>query len=391
MSRRSWHQIIPLLLATIALAWAGAWLGREIGHTARASTGHSGLGLSGWQAATLLIGCLLTIPVAVCAHELGHLFGGWLVGFRAFLFVVGPLRAERNDSGWQWHLNTDIALAGGLAGTAPLDAVNLLSRTAVMVAGGPVTSLLLGVAGLMITALYNPLQFDRTTPFAEVLTGFVALTTGLGSLSIAVATLIPVRVGGFLSDGARLLRLRRADLAPRDTAIAAIIGMSMAGRRPRDWDPTLIAAALEPQDGSVTEVTAWMLAQSLAADRGDIIQARAWLERIVGRLDALPSSFRTGTHLYASMQLALWGDAAAAREQIALASGPTIGSAVARPLAEAALHIAEGRFDEGRAMLPRVRELASASIDRGSAAFMLDIVDELQRRADAAGPAAPSH
>lgn len=383
-ARTSLRRALPLLVAAVAIGWAGLWLGQQLGESARANhVGGNGLGLSRWDAATLALSCLVTIPAFLFVHELGHIVGGWLVGFRAFLFVVGPVRLERGETGWQWHVNTHLSLAGGLAGTAPTSGANLRARSAVMIAGGPVASALLGASGLLWAWIINPLQFGPETPFGQVLAGFVSVTIGGGSLLIALVTLVPISTSGFLSDGARLWRLRDRHLAERDVAIAALGGMSMAGQRPRDWDRTMITAALELCDGSVFEVTAWMLAHSHAADSGDVAEARYWLERILGRVESLPPALRAGTRLYAATQLALWGDITAAREHIAAASGPTLGMPVVRPLAEVALLVAEGHFEDARARLPQLRVLASAGFDRGGIKMILDIVSELERRAQA--------
>jgi hypothetical protein len=304
---------------------------------------------------------------------------GWFVGFRAFLLVIGPVRIERGDARWQWHLNTDIRLAGGLAGTAPTDASNLRVRSAVMIAGGPIASLLLGLAGLVGFWLVVPARLE---PGVSVVQMWATVTWGAGC-GIAAdrrCDAVAVHRCGVSERRRRLLRLRRPAVAERDVAIMAIVGMSMAGRRPRDWDRSLIDAAVAPNDGSVFEVTAWMLAQAHAADRGDDAEARRWLDRILANIAILPSVMHAGTRLYAATQLALWGDASAARAQLDAVAGTSFGAPVARPLAEAAVLVAEGRVADLGDRWSSLRALAADGIDRGSAKMTMDIIATLEQR-----------
>ncbi|MBP6716514.1 MAG: hypothetical protein KAY59_07325 [Acidobacteria bacterium] len=381
MGRHRLRQSLLLIVAALALGYAGLWMGQQLGHDVRASSSAADLALSRAARLGLGISGLLTIPIFLLAHELGHLVAGWFVGFRAFLLVIGPVRIERGDARWQWHLNTDIRLAGGLAGTAPTDASNLRVRSAVMIAGGPIASLLLGLAGLVGFWLVVPARLEAGVSVVQMWATVTCGALGAGSLLIAIVTLLPFSAAGFLSDGARLLRLRRPAVAERDVAIMAIVGMSMAGRRPRDWDRSLIDAAVAPNDGSVFEVTAWMLAQAHAADRGDDAEARRWLDRILANIAILPSVMHAGTRLYAATQLALWGDALAARAQLDAVAGTSFGAPVARPLAEAAVLVAEGRVADLADRWPSLRALVANGIDRGSAKMMLDIIGELERRA----------
>ncbi|MCU0649762.1 MAG: M50 family metallopeptidase, partial [Gemmatimonadaceae bacterium] len=167
------------------------------------------LHLSTSQSALLLMVSCMALIGTIVVHELGHLLGGRLVGFRAFLLIVGPLRLERSASGWRFAMNRSIALAGGLAGTAPTDTHRVRQRMAVVIAGGPLSSLITGVLALAWCLSLRPSEFDIATPFGRVLFAASLAAYGFGSVGIGLLTLIPGRTAGFRTDGAQLLTFLR--------------------------------------------------------------------------------------------------------------------------------------------------------------------------------------
>ncbi|MBA2692558.1 MAG: hypothetical protein H0U65_08710 [Rubrobacter sp.] len=156
-------------------------------------------------------------------HEAGHILGGKLVGFRFMLFVVGPVKLHATENGVRLGLNRSLAMAGGLGGAAPTDSRNLTRRMMAYVAGGPFASFVLAAVSVGVAVV--------APPSVGIVFGAMAAM----SLFIGIATLIPNKLGGFSSDGARLLMLRRGGPeAERWAAISALAGTMMAGTRPRD-------------------------------------------------------------------------------------------------------------------------------------------------------------
>ena len=74
---------------TACFAIAGMWFGHTIGGVLK--KGGTISALQGWHLAAFVPVTLLVIAW----HELGHVVGGWLSGFRLVLFAVGPLKIER--------------------------------------------------------------------------------------------------------------------------------------------------------------------------------------------------------------------------------------------------------------------------------------------------------
>src|SRR5437868_5918014 len=92
-----------------------------------------------------LVAFSLMAFLILAGHELGHVLAGQMVGFRFLLFVVGPLKFERKEGRIRAGLNKTLALAGGVAASAPTDERNVCKRMAVIMLGGPLASLLLTV------------------------------------------------------------------------------------------------------------------------------------------------------------------------------------------------------------------------------------------------------
>ena len=383
-SRNSdWPKRLTRIALGIAVGVTAARLGLRFGGSLRAG-GAGSLQLDLWQQALVIAFCLLALLLVLLAHEVGHLVGGRLVGFRAFLLIVGPLRLERSESGWAMHLNTSLALSGGLAGLAALDARDLKRRTAVMVAGGPVASVTLALGAWLTLRAFGLVPFDLNTSFASFVTFFTLQMIAGASAVIALATLVPMTTSGFLSDGARLLRLwRGGPVAERDSAIQAIMGSSLSGVRPRDWDPALITAACALRDASMFGFVAQQFAQLQAADRGDIALSLDQLRRLLQHVDRVPKMMHPGIHFDAARQFALAGHDDDARTQLALAKGPVIGAPYLKGMAEVALLVAEGRDVEAAALLPTVRPMLAQSVDRGSAIWFTDVLDTLEARISA--------
>ena len=292
-----WPTRLTRIALGIAVGVAAAMLGLRFGGSLRAG-GAGSLQLDLSQRALVIAFCVLALLLVLLAHEVGHLFGGRLVGFRAFLLIVGPLRLERSESGWTMHLNTSLALSGGLAGSAAIDARDLKRRTAVMVAGGPVASVTLALGAWLALRAFDLVPFDANASFASFVTFFTLQMIAGASAVIALATLIPMTTSGFLSDGARLLRLwRGGPVAERDSAIQAIMGSSLSGVRPRDWDPALIGAACALRDASMFEFIAQQFAQMHAADRGDIAHSLDQLRQLLQHVERVPKMMRPGIHL----------------------------------------------------------------------------------------------
>ena len=389
-SRRS-DTIRSLLIGALFGALAAAvaiWVKRSVGAPSDVA---ARIELDPLQKALLVAGAVLVLFLAIALHEAGHLLGGRLVGFRSLLYVVGPLRMEHGAAGWRARLNRDAMLWGGIVASVPEDDRDLRRRMMTLVAGGPAMSLVGGVlAGLLLVAVES-----RWSPGSGVPDGvgshLAATWLGLfaaASLGIGLVTLVPGRAGGFETDGAQLFKLMRGGpAAERSLAVLAIVGMSMGGRRPREWPASLVRRAAAPAagDGAAegpSVLVGMMLAYAYAMDTSDDAAARAQLATVLAGLEELPAGMRPSLHREAAYQAALAGDAAGARRHLeaARATPGLTTAAQGTPLAEAAVAWAEGDRDAATALLARARELLPRALDRGGALLDADRIEALAAR-----------
>lgn len=304
----------------------------------------------------------LALFLVLLMHELGHVLGGWLVGFRFMLLIVGPLKITRTAHGLALGLNTNLTLMGGLAGCMPsaahaqLPAPALNRRLLVMVLGGPAASwLLAGLAGWAA---------GLSTGEAGLLLGVLAGT----SAGIGVVTLIPGHTGGFTTDGGQALSLWRNDhTATARAALLVLQAASLGGTRPRDLDPRWLERALEASASPLMHLAARLMAYSAALDRGEVAAAGQHLDVALARQAEFPAGFRqTITLEGAYFEAAHRRNLPAAERWLAL-SAEGVVEAVTRHRAEAAVHQLAGRREQAQASAQAGLRALPAMLDRGAA------------------------
>lgn len=188
----------------------------------------------------LVLFCLVAaIFLALAAHELGHLLTGLALGFKFWLFVVGPLGIKRTEKGnINVYFNTDLAYAGGVASTAPVTASpENYRKFAAAIIAGPLTSLALAVVCLLV--------FPYLAPALATLVGF----TGIVSMGIFLATTLPGRSGGFFTDRARFQRLMRpGKTRETEQALLEVVAISSSQNSYRNLNPEKLALIREDDD-----------------------------------------------------------------------------------------------------------------------------------------------
>jgi hypothetical protein len=296
-------------------------------------------------------------------HEIGHLIGGLSRGMRFLLLIVGPFGWHASASGPRFEWNTNVALMGGLAATLPTEVGSSLRRQLlVMIAGGPLASLLLAIFAIAAVIYVDA----RIAAYCII----IAAT----SFGIFLVTLIPMRAGGFMSDGMQLIDVWRGGTAVVErSALMRIFAQSLDGVRPRDWDPEALAELSRADSADPTRRTGWLLYSFMWAMDGrrdaDIAHYRALLE---SRVDGYPSGFRQSVHVELAIGAWLAGDTDAVRRHLAASEGGIVEKS-RRLLAQAALARLEGRDED----CERDRLLALEALAKAS--------DAGQRRADRRG------
>lgn len=341
----------------------------------------------------LLLALIPLLYLAVAFHEGGHLLAGAIRGFRPCLFIVGPLKLERQGGRWRVGRNRVLPGFGGLAAGIPEHTERLRQRMLMLIAGGPAASLLTGLAAL--AALYSlRTPGPRVTLVGTDATAYILLLVFcLVSLGIGCIALVPGRAHGYSTDGSQILRfMKETPEVEAEVALVALSTTSMAGKRPRDWDPSLVAQTLKVPADSPRGPLARLLAHTHALDRGDIEPARHHLVDALAHREHVMKMARPAILLAAAEFAALHDhDAASARRWFDEAGEGAMIGVHTRLFAEAAVLHAEGK--------PHVEErltLAATalkeSIDRGGALMLEDQIAALRERriADRAGGTTPA-
>lgn len=235
---------------------------------------------------------LLAAWGVILVHELGHLCAGLAQGFRLALFTAGLLGVRGSATGPRFFLNRQLSLMGGLAASFPerLETGPALRRKfARIVAAGPLASLLLGLLAFWALG-WVPAQTPSLLARAG---GFYLMVTGLLSIIIFLATIVPARMGGFMSDGARLLSLlNKGEQARYEEASLAVGALTGAGKLPGDYPADLIAQLLQRPPDSLLGLNGHFVAFSHYLDRGETPAALALAQGIETHIDVVPEAFQ---------------------------------------------------------------------------------------------------
>lgn len=316
---------------------------------------------------------ILAFPVLMLVvlgtHEIGHVFGGLSQGMRFLLFIVGPFSWHASSSGPRFVWNTDLALMPGLAAMLPTRGGASRRQFLVFIAGGPLASLLLAILAIASASISDP----RFAAYFTIIAGT--------SLGIFLATLIPVRLGGFKSDGLQIIDVLRGDRSAIErNTVLHVFAQSLDGVRPRDWDSATIdeLSRLDSQDPMQrASGLLYLLARAMdCQDHAHIARYRSLLEESVG---GYPSGFRQSISIELAICAWLAGDADAVRRHINASKGGFVERS-RRLLAQAALARLEGRDgDCERDRLLAIDALAHAS-DAGQRKLTEDQLAMLQAR-----------
>lgn len=304
--------------------------------------------LTGWD--------LLALPVLILivlgTHEIGHLVGGLSQGMRFLMLIVGPFGWHASVSGVRFEWNTNVALMGGLAATIPTGAGNpSVRQLLVLIAGGPAASLLLTIFAVALAALSDP-------RFAAYWI-FIAAT----SFGIFLVTLIPVRSGGFMSDGMQIIDVMRGGSAVVERgALMQIYAQSLKGVRPRDWDSSVmnVLSSVESDDPlRRTGASLYLLIR--ATDCRNDAEIARYRAQLADGVDGFPAGFRQSIHIELAISAWLAGDTNAVRRHLQESKGGIVDKS-RRLLAQAALAKLEGRDEDcERDRLLAVKALSEAS------------------------------
>jgi hypothetical protein len=253
---------------------------------------------------TLFSLALLFIPlffIVIGIHEAGHALAGVWLNFDFRTYIVGPFMWDKEQSGWKFKWNKNVNTAGGLVVCLPVGTENLSKRFSIYAASGPIASLLLAALAYGIFQLVYVTGITGHTGLEIIAYSFFIMA--VLSLVIFIGTAIPMHMGGFSSDGVRVLRLLSGgDKARFEILVIKIIANSTSGLRPKllNMDELLEAQILAKKLNAPFAVYLHSLFYQAAFDKNDIEKAELHLQDYINKADEIPAGIRN----------AVWIDAA---------------------------------------------------------------------------------
>jgi hypothetical protein len=372
MTARRPASALRKVLAVLLPAVAGGVFGMLLARSGLAVPGvkETLRALSAWD----LLALPLLILLVIAVHELGHVLGGLSRGMRFLLFIAGPIQVSRGQEGLRVNWVFNLGTFGGMAACIPDAARPLPPQLRRLVVGGPLASLLLTVlAGFAVLPLEG-----RAAAYALIVAAL--------SATIFLVTAVPLRAGGFMSDGAQLLELLRGGKGVRERQrLVVLMGESMSGRRPAEWDPGLVAAALADtvEAEPLRRVAAVYYAYLHALDRGELAVATEHAVWLGEHVEDYPDGFRQALAVELALFEALYRrQREAATAWLGRARGGVV-DASRRALAEAAVAALDGDLARRDQRLEQARRALRRGSDAGLNRLSESQIAQLATRSDA--------
>ncbi len=324
----------------------------------------------------------LMLVLAIVVHELGHVVGGMLQGFRFVLFIVGPFRIDRDPEIGTLRVgrNRSLEMAGGAAACMPVDEHDLVRRVKWLVAGGPLASALFTALGASLALVPEPHWWSGA-----------ALLFASICAALTLATTVPMQNGSFVTDGKRFLQLHRGGAeARRDAAQFLALVKDQQGVPVRELSAQLLRDQLIPADASMHEVLARAAAYAWLVAHGEVATARLHLARAAALADGLPFNLDAAMALEEAVAFAWYDrDAAQARERLRAHQKvwPLLPESD-RLRFDASMAIAEERMHDALTLIERARVVIASRDDArsGSMQWMQDRFADMERAAIGSTP-----
>lgn len=314
-----------------------------------------------------LMWTLAFIPVfflVIGFHEGGHAVAGVWQKFDFRMYVVGPFMWDKEQEGWKFKWNKNVNTAGGMVICMPTGTENLKNRFSIYAAGGPVASLILAALCYLFYLLSGSLV------------GYFLLLIAFFSLLIFVVTIIPVHMGGFTSDGGRILNLQRGgDAARFEVLTLKIIAQSSGGTRPRllDWSELEEAQTLGQKLNSPFAVYIQSFFHQSAWDKGDLERAEHYLQAYVDESERIPDGIRSMVWLDAALFYAVAkNDLDKAKDYWSRFKPSAIIPKAQLFATEAAILMLENKKEDANSKVELAISQLSSMMDRGAAIALED-------------------
>ncbi len=315
--------------------------------------------------------------LVIALHELGHVVAAKAQGFRILTYAVSPFALQCRGETWRLRWSPSLRV-GGFVAVDPVTTHHVRRRTMIMVAGGPLGSLMTALIGAAAGFIAGPRLPVWLTDELK--------TVGFLSTIIFVIGLIPLPSKLVVNDAARILMLRKpGPRADRFCTLLALIGASRSGIRPRDFNPELVAALPGPADASPDWIGASLIRYNVLIDTNRIEEAR---EALLAVLNAdIHPQLREMLALQAAwFEAKFRHDLDAARKwmpaKLSKRSDPPYRNTLLR--AQAGIAFLEGRLDDAGKLARESLEVGKRIDDIAAATQIRERTEELLSEIDAA-------
>ncbi|MCI0394682.1 MAG: hypothetical protein L0322_07050 [Chloroflexi bacterium] len=227
----------------------------------------------------------LCIYLTVAFHEAGHLLAGALNGFHFISTSIGPFRLTREFQGLKLRYDGfELFDFSGDASSVPTRPDHIHRREILMTAGGPLATLL-QIAVVVVL---------RLTFHQQIIVFWQAeLLFWLAFCAIVVLLLTLLPLPGLQNDVSHMLSTLKSPPLPKRRALLTMYyGASAQGQQSGALDAARLAELLIPEDGSIEELEANVVAYVNAVSQGEIRRAGAFLDRCLAILQILPTEQR---------------------------------------------------------------------------------------------------
>ena len=301
--------------------------------------------------------------VSVALHELGHVVAGKIAGFRFAFMIFWPVKiTRRGSSGLSIKLSLRNGIGmGGLAGMVPVAGLPMRQAYLTMLSGGPLASLLVALlAGSAAIGM----------GLGQNLFGGVFWIFAITSLLLFFLTIIPMKAGGFLSDGAAIRLLKKGSPEEIDRYVALLeCGSAIAaGTRPAGLNPSHVETLLTSGPEEPVFFQARHFAFLHAADSNNLTGAREFMEEIQQNLEKSPVIMRGRYQLDAAWLEAREGNVDKARSLLSKAN-QGLTEPCELKFIEAEIALAEGKTDDARRLAGESLGLIDHSMIPGAHEF----------------------
>lgn len=258
-----------------------------------------------------LVVYLLSFILAVALHEIGHVVAGNLAGMRFVFMMVWPVQIRRRGHKGiiiRPMFNAGVGL-GGLAGMVPRSGQDMRKAYLWMLRGGPLTSLISGIIGILVGLL---------TGFSTTIAGAIFWQIGIINFLLFLLTIVPKQAAGYLSDGAAIGLLKKEGSAEVSiyTSLLQLSSEMASGKLPSEFHKESLKTLLEIDPSSPFYYRGQYFGVQTALERGDLSAAREHMENINQLFSKLPILVQNNYRVIDAMISALEGQTETAKKVI---------------------------------------------------------------------------